>query len=70
MPAENHPLLRKSIHIRRRELLLSVTLILPKNPDVTGAQIVAENENDIGPVRCLRRFSRCTQWHQSRHEAC
>ena len=48
MAGKNHPFPRKLIHIRRRKFLLSLAPILPKHPEITGAQVVAQDENDIG----------------------
>ena len=53
MTGKDHSLPRKLIQIRRRKLLLSIAPILPKHPEITGAQVVAQDENDIGPGSCL-----------------
>jgi hypothetical protein len=58
MPCQDHALVGKRIQIRRRELLLPFSLILPKDTDVSGAQVIAQNENDVGSVCCDQRTGR------------
>ena len=62
MPCQDHALVGKLIQIRRRELLPSLSPVLPKHTDVTGAHIVTEDENDIGLRQARLR------WLISRHE--
>ena len=69
MTGQDHSLPGKLIQIRSRELLLSLTPVLPKQADVTGPQVVAQNENDIWPIGPFC-FSRCTQGRQSHNGEC
>jgi hypothetical protein len=60
MAGKDHALPRKLIHVWRRKLLLSLAPILPKHPEITSAEVVAQDENDIGPGSRLG-FSRSVQ---------
>jgi hypothetical protein len=68
MTGKDHALLRELIHVWRRKLLLPLACILPKDTDVSGAQVIAQNENDIGSGSRLG-FSRSVQAEQNGKQA-
>ena len=68
MTAKDHTLPGKLIHVCRREFLLSLACILPKHPEITGTQIVTQDEDNIWTFG-LFRFGRHSQGQQRGKQA-